>query len=687
MSLCRISRRNGAWMAVAILLMLSLAGSAFAATRALPDSTPGIVASAKNLGPANTSTTTRLTIWLQLRYRATLDQLAQQIYTKGSPNYGKFLTREEFKSRFAPTDDAVAAVHEFAKAHNLEVISTSKSNMGVTVQGAIGDVQNAFHVQINQYQRDGLTFRAPANAPSIDGPAAPFVASVGGLHDLKASPHAVRAINPETGKPMPGIPLAQAKAKAQAAPKSSSYSGIFEDQCWPGVETHAFTTNNKLPAAVYSGNKYGAEPGLGPPDVGPCGYEPYPVWNAYGMLPLFAAGATGAGQTVVIVDAFDWPTLQADAATFSSFYGVPPINLTILQPQGPPAYNAGWSQEMSLDIQWSHTMAPFADIVLVEAIDNLDVSLDNAVLYAIEAGLGNVISNSYGYPEALVDSATLDAENAIFEFGALVGVSVNFSSGDDGDFTLAYGVKSVTTGADSPWATGVGGTSLFLNPDLSMKFQTGWGNTETRIAAASPNPPLVPPLSLGFIYGAGGGTSGYFAKPSFQASLPGSKRQVPDVGFLADPYTGVAIVWNDGSGQALLTIGGTSLACPMFSGVWAIVNQAAGGGPVGQAAPYMYNLPAGSVYDVTNLTSPTNVAGSIFTGGAPIYESPAALVAPLFGNTKFVSGFYHGSSTRWYVLSFGDDTSLRTGPGWDNVTGVGTPNGIPFVLGVLSQLK
>src|SRR3974390_130368 len=82
MSLCRISRRNGAWMAVAILLMLSLAGSAFAATRALPDSTPGIVASAKNLGPANTSTTTRLTIWLQLRYRATLDQLAQQIYTK-----------------------------------------------------------------------------------------------------------------------------------------------------------------------------------------------------------------------------------------------------------------------------------------------------------------------------------------------------------------------------------------------------------------------------------------------------------------------------------------------------------------------------------------------------------------------------------------------------------------------------
>src|SRR5208283_5787417 len=103
-----------------------------------------------------------------------------------------------------------------------------------------------------------------------------------------------------------------------------------------------------------------------------------------------------------------------------------------------------------------------------------------------------------------------------------LGVSVHFSSGDDGDFYNDYGVTSVSMPASSPYATGVGGTSLFLNPDHSLKLQTGWGNNETRIAGYAPNPPVIPPLELGFIYGAGGGSSGVWTKPSFQGSLPGA---------------------------------------------------------------------------------------------------------------------------------------------------------------------
>src|ERR1019366_7028839 len=128
--------------------------------------------------------------------------------------------------------------------------------------------------------------------------------------------------------------------------------------------------------------------------------------------------------------------------------------------------------------------------------------------------------------------------------------------------------------------------------------------------------------------------------------------------------------------------GGTSLACPMFSATWAIATQAAGTW-LGEAAPLLYSLPADAITDVTNVDGPNNVSGIIYQRpNPPIVESPEDLVPPLENTTDFVSLLYNGTSTRWYVLSFGTDSSLTTGPGWDNVTGLGTPNGANFVTAV-----
>jgi len=682
---------------ITFLMVLALASSAFAGTaRMLPNSTPGIVAGAQNLGPESSSKVINLTLWTQVRNQAALDQLTRQIYTKGSPNYHKFLTLEQFKSQFTVSDQQVQVVKDFATTHGLEVMSVSKSNLAVHVRGTIGDAQNAFHVQINRYLQNGMTFHAPDTAPSIDGAAAAHVAAVGGLHNLGAKPYATHPIDPDSGKPyayrqLTPKDLAHHAPSVLARPSITSGTSIFfEDQCWKPVETHGFTTGGFIPAAVYTGNRFGSEPGTPPPNLPPCGYEPMAALTAYQMLPLFAAGATGSGETLVIVDAYDWPTLQADLAAFSGVFGLPAPNLTIYQPEGAPPDNSGWGEEESLDLQWGHTMAPLANLALVEGIDNSFVSLDNAVLFAIEAGLGNVISNSYGAPEALVDTATLNAQNAIFQLAASLGISVNFSSGDSGDFLASDGVRTVNTGADSPYATGVGGVSVFLNPDDSIKFQTGWGTQLTRLATAA-NAPVIPPLHQGFVYGAGGGVSGYFPKPSFQAGLPGSHRLVPDVALIADPYTGVALVFSpcgDVSCQGIGVIGGTSASCPMFSGLWTDVNQITEGSfgvPAGQAAPYTYFVPAGSLYDVTSFKSPTNVAGSIFTGGPPSYQDPTLLMTPLDGDTLFPTAFYHSySSLRWYDMGFGMDSSLHATPGWDNVTGNGTPNGLTFVEGVLS---
>jgi len=122
----------------------------------------------------------------------------------------------------------------------------------------------------------------------------------------------------------------------------------------------------------------------------------------------------------------------------------------------------------------------------------------------------------------------------------------------------------------------------------------------------------------------------------------------------------------------------------MFSGLMAIAAQRAGHA-LGQVAPLVYGLSSSpgtgtAIRDVQPVGSATNVTGSITdSGGTTVYPADQ-LVAPPAGTTVYYSALYHGEiSTHWYVLAFGTDTSLTTTVGWDNVTGVGTPNGANFV--------
>jgi hypothetical protein len=122
----------------------------------------------------------------------------------------------------------------------------------------------------------------------------------------------------------------------------------------------------------------------------------------------------------------------------------------------------------------------------------------------------------------------------------------------------------------------------------------------------------------------------------------------------------------------------------MFSGMWTIANQRSGY-PLGQAARMVYDLPPGAVTDVTPVGSPFDVSGWIVTSGGATIETPWQLAAPLGTPAPFYSALYNGTSTRWYVLTFGTDSSLSTRYGWDDVTGVGTPNGMEFVNAVAGK--
>jgi Predicted protease len=644
------------------------------------------------LGAEEPSKVITVTVWLKQHNKAELDKAVSEMYRAGSPTFHHFLSREEYRAKFAPTQEEAAQVKAFLAAHNFAVTSVEKYNHYVVAQGRVDDAQRAFNVQMSRMNFNGEIHRVASGGASVPGAVGALINSVQGLNDFAPRPM-VHIVNSASRKP-----LSEART-ATAAPTATT--------CLNGVQTVNFTTDGGFPKATYTGNRYGDDTNFTCP-----GYTPQEVQTAYGFNNLYAKGLDGTGQTIVIVDAFGSDTIRKDAALFSSFYGLPaltPANFKIYYPGGKVSCAADkrcgtWGDETTLDVEWAHSVAPGANIALVVAPDAN--SLDIAEFWAIEnpevitnyafGDLGYQISNSWGGFEILDvlfgGQSVLKTEYAMTQLAAALGISTNFSTGDEGDnvaFLQSFGFDvppSVDMPSSAPYATAVGGTSLFLNSSGSIKFQTGWGNNETRLSYPDPNPPYDPPLHLGFIFGAGGGTSAYWPKPAFQGSLPGHKRKIPDISYVADPYTGVNIVITFRGSPVLEVIGGTSLATPVFSGMWAITNQAAGSkAPLGQAAALLYGLPSGAINDVLPVNNGHDVHGYIYNPPNPVLiETAAGLAQPLENTTSFLSALYHGSSTRWYDLTFGTDTSLVVTPGWDNVTGLGTPNGIHFVNSVVA---
>jgi subtilase family serine protease len=645
----------------------SLAGGA--SQGAIANNTPGFIGHAQDLGPLDPSTSIEVTAWLKLHNEAQLAQLVARQQKKGDPQYHHWLTQDQWNAQFAPTAQEAGAVQNWLNGHKLTTVAVAENNAFVKVQGKVGDIEKAFHVQIDRFDLEGQVLRSNVSNPSINDPAGNHVAAITGLDDYGFQPQHARPLGPD-GTVAPPVPLSTVGADG----------AFFERACFRGVESHTFSGAGVT--ATYSGNRYGADitnTTLG--HLAPCGFSPGDVRAAYDMNPLYAAGLDGTGETIVIVDAFGSPTIETDAAVFSQFYGLPPVDLTIAKAPGlfHNPDDAGWDGETTLDVEWAHAMAPGARIALVVAPARS--SLDEAINYAVVHHLGNTISNSWSSLEGFGNPAQLIRVERILEMAAAQGIDVNFSSGDDGDEAARVGFVTVDYPGSSPFATSVGGTSLAMDAQRHVLFETGWGTNETRIAGttAEGNAPQNPPLLFGFIFGAGGGTSLTFAKPSFQGALPGTMRQVPDVGMLADPFTGVEIIQTDpATGElGVSVIGGTSLACPLFSGVMAIAAQKAGHG-LGQAAPLLYGLGAG-IRDIVPPSPATNVSGSITTASGTTAYSADALATPETA-TPYYSAFYNSPfSTRWFVLTFDTDSSLTTGPGWDDVTGLGVPDGAALV--------
>ena len=660
------------YFALSLLLVSSIFGTAriaYSATgQLIKNNTPLFVRTAPEIGPADPSQAIQITVWLNVHNRQQLDSVAADLYDPTSPQYRAWLGFAQIEADYGPTAQEAKAVMDFLSANNLSIVLADPHNFFIRAQGTVAQVSAAFQVKLHNFNVNGHVMRANTTDPHVDSAVAPFVHLISGLSNQPSEIVPIQRPTPSAGQP-------------STAASTSSPSSFFSSNCFGSPVKDVLTTNGGLPAATYKGNLYDST------NVGGCGYTPPEVHAAYNLTALYKEGFDGKGQTIVIFEICNTATIQSDANAFSAQFGLPALtssNFSVIGIPVPAPCDAP-SIEESLDVEWAHAIAPGANIVVlvtpnIETDSGFAQDIDIALLYTVANHLGNVISFSYGLPENAFAPADLDETNLLTEVAAISGISANFSSGDDGDYT-EFGIPAtVNYPANTQFGTAVGGISLALNGSNAIQWQSGWGNNTTLLEVGGFV--LDPPPQDSFSSGAGGGPSAFFSKPGFQHHLPGSFRLLPDISWIADPFTGVVVDLTNPDvfpPREWIAIGGTSVACPMFSGLWAIANQEAGIA-LGQAAQYVYSMPSSTITDIVPFGSKTNVTGVITDESGITSYSAFDLAKPLEGTTVFYDALWNiplNAGTVEFV-TFGTDTHLRTAPGWDDVTGVGVPNPKPF---------
>jgi subtilase family serine protease len=357
-------------------------------------------------------------------------------------------------------------------------------------------------------------------------------------------------------------------------------------------------------------------------------YGPRQMRAAYGISPLLRSGVQGQGVTIAIIVSFGSPTIRADLHAFDTAFGLPDPKLTVAAPLGrKPTTDGGWTGETTLDVEWSHAVAPRAKILLLESpVDETEGTIGLPQFlkleeYAVAHG-ASVISQSWGATEdTLMDAkgrALIAKYHAFFASATKKGVTFTSGSGDDGAAGLDLSLKHYFTHrvvqwpAADPYVLAVGGTQLVVT--RSGRDEVTWPRS-------------------------GGGFSKVYAEPGYERTLGSSyqielrgRRGVPDVAYNAAGESATLIYMNGG----WRGVGGTSAGAPQWAGIVALADNLAHR-RLGDVHAILYRIARGGAYhtDFHDITS-----GSI--------TDPTGLATPL--------------------------VPLRASRGWDPATGLGSPN-------------
>jgi len=678
-------RRTGRYLTVGVVLAVLVGGGAIAVAHERKGSTggggggvttttttiaggdswsrPSWATAANDQGPADPNTVVTGTVYFAKASPQSLDEYATAVGTPGSADYHKFLTVAQYQAKFVNRTNAGPAVVQWVQQNGMTILSQDSES--VTVRTTVAKVNSVLKIRIDRFKHDGRVDLSTTSQPQYPADIGEYISSVTGL--TTSSP-VTPSISSDSVR----------KVRGDAAALQTMLGG---GSSFAADGTAEPDSGGQLQCSQYYGQNLatGYPPGPGAdttPPTAACGYNPDQLRSAYGVE---ASGLTGQGVTIAVVDAFASPTITSDLAEYDKQTGLPPLQLSQVIPKhfdsDSTASDAqGWYGEETLDIEALHTMAPDAKIVYYAAQSDSAADLDAPLQAIVESHSADLVTCSWGILEDVGDKADFQAETQIFEQGAAEGISFNFSTGDDGDFTVgpdATGTPTVNEPADNPFATAVGGTTLGVGAQGQYEWETGWGDEAYQL-----NGQTWDSTGGKFEGAGGGGASAVFAEPPYQkgvvpqslATRSGAAtaaRVLPDVAMLASSNTpflvgessgtvtsvpsadGQGVVYQEsGATYGIEQIGGTSLASPLFTGMEALAVQASGT-PLGFADPVLYQLYGTSQFhDV--LPSPPGLG-----------HEPEQVAGDSAGDP---------------ILLVGDeDTSLRTTKGYDDTTGLGSP--------------
>jgi len=459
---------------------------------------------------------------------------------------GKVVSPKQLSKNYSADANDAKALTSWLKSEGFKIEKISDDRTSVYAEGTVEQIEKSLAVKMVRVTKDGITYTAAQDAPSLPKSVAKSVSAIVGLQPFRRAHKQFRICVPQSGVAAPerrGIAAKGVAAKRARAGK------------------------NAKPVPAKSAVQKG--------------YLVSEIMKAYGADGLTV---TGKGQTIaILIDTF--PT----AADLKAFWKLNKLKTKISQVTMINVNNASLPPqegEETLDAQWTSGIAPGAKIRIYASgtlqFTDLDRALDRIIADLASEPTMRQLSISLGLGETFMAQGEIKAQSLKFLKLAAAGVNVFVASGDAGsnpDVTghSSGGPTQVEYESSDINVIGVGGTTLDLAPNGSVQSERGW-------------------------IGSGGGKSGRFARQAWQKGpgVPaGHERLVPDVALAADPNTGACVILHGQRQQ----IGGTSWSTPCWAGFCALINEArgkAGKPPLTFLPPKLYPLLGSSSFrDVT----------------------------------------------------------------------------------------
>ncbi len=663
--------------------------------------------------PANETSSTpaeeliEFDVGIKLKDQAGAEALAKEVTDPTSRSYRRYLSPQQWEARFSPSPKADREVERSLRAAGIRIVEVTRDRMTIEAEGTAEQVGTYFGTTLAQYEVGEESVRLASSPLSAPAPVAPLITGVRGVNEVRAKPADITGGPGDGGHgwhghghghghgwpPEPEEPPIPQPAGFRNAPPCSSYYGQELARTLP-----AFGDGfpNPLPYAV-------------------CGYKPAQLQGAYNLTGAIEGGDNGSGVTVAIVDAFVSPTLYSDSVEYAK------RNQSPSQQWRPGQYKEiirrpfsrteeceapGWSGEQTLDVEAVHAMAPGARVLYVGG-KNCTVDLYNAVEQVVDGHLANIVTDSWSNgpeEEAAETVQSREAFNHVLLMAAGTGVGVQFSSGDEGDNFIVSGKQQPSFPGTSPYATAIGGTSVEIGAQNNRLGEVGWStgistlcteedaNLAEPLCEKSEVDQWLPPAPGEYDYGGGGGTTNQYPEPWYQQPVVPAElaakaetgvpnRVVPDISMEGDPSTGMLVgetqEFADGTYYDQYRIGGTSLSSPLFAGLMADADQAARGS-LGFVNPLLYHLDSGgqnsgAFYDIlpagkqavirNDYLNGENAEGGILT---------SARILGLEGATEYFCE-KPDEATGECEEEIEAPESLSAAPGFDSMTGIGSP--------------